>query len=73
MLQDAAEPEGSRWLVGGALIAVAGLDLLLAFFFAFVRKPAEPRARVFLPLALLTGALVIAGLGVAFLVGAIGG
>jgi len=70
VIQDA---EGPSRLIGWSLIAAACLDVVLAGFFAFVRPPADARARLVLPLALALGALTLGGLGVAFLVGAIGG
>ena len=65
-IQEAAEGASvaSGTIVGVALLATAGLDLLLAFFFGFVKPPPEGKARVVLPLALAGGALVLAALGV---------
>jgi len=70
-LQETAEGGGSRVLVGGLILGVAAFDLLLAFFFAFVRPHPDQRTRSVLPLALGIGALVLGGLGAAILAGVI--
>jgi hypothetical protein len=64
------EGEGSA-LVGWLLVGTGLLDLGLAVFFGFVRPLAhQPGRRVF-PLALALGALVLMGVGAAYLRGAL--
>ncbi len=60
-------------LVGWVLVGAGALDLLTAFFFAFVRPIPDERARKFVTFALALGALVCFGLGALFLTGVLGG
>ena len=65
-------PEGEgNPLVGWLLVGTGAFDFLLAAFFYFVRRPADDRARVFLPLAMIIAGGVIGGLGVLVLKGII--
>jgi len=65
--------EGGSPLVGWLLVGFGLLDVGQAVFFAFVRPPADERARKVFPPALAMGALLLMGLGAAFLLGFLGG
>jgi hypothetical protein len=64
------EEGGNAPLVGWLLVGFGILDLFLAAFF-LVRPPAAAKGRKLFPVALALGALVLLGLGAAFLGGVI--
>ena len=71
-LPDGSAGGGNMVLVGWVLVGTGLLDLLLAFFFALVKPPPDPRSRRVLIFAFVSAAAVISGLGVAFLQGWMG-